>query len=100
MKLLLFNIAGATLFLFIAVPLWAEPEVANIPGAGAGSPIVWVLMALPVAALCLLVNLFHAGRVGISAVRRRPLPVSRWHWLVVPLWAVVLYVDISHHWLI
>jgi hypothetical protein len=99
-KLLAFNVIGIVAFLLLAVPLWAEPEVAHIPGAGAGSPIVWVLVALPVFVLCALVDAAFLCAALLAALRRKPTLFVRWHTFIPAAWAAALYVDFSHHWLV
>jgi hypothetical protein len=99
-KLLAFNVAGIAVFLFLAVPLWAEPEVAHIPGAGSGSPILWVLEALPVVLFCAAVDAAFFLFAIVAALRRRPTPLVRPHLLIPLAWAATLYLDISNHWLV
>ena len=100
MKLLAFNGAGMLLFLCIAVPMWADPELAQIPGAGAGDPIIWVLLALPVFVICALVDAAFLIYALAAAILRKPQPLVRWHLLIPLAWAAVLYIDFSHHWLL
>lgn len=100
MKLLAFNIFGAILFLLTAIPLWAEPEVADIPGAGAGSPFVWVLMALPIVLVALAVNVVFLIRIGLAATRGRPTLFVTWHLAIPVIWTVVLYIDFGRHWIV
>lgn len=98
MKLFAFNALCATVFLVLAVSLWAQPEVADIPGAGAGDPLIWGLFVLPIFLLCLLVDLVVLCHIVIAGLRRKSIRFSRWHVATPVLWAAVLYVDYSHHW--
>jgi hypothetical protein len=102
MKLLAFNGASMLLFLCIAVPMWADSALAQIPGAGAGAgdPIIWVMLALPVFLICALVDAAFLIYALVAAIRRKPQPLVRWHLLIPLAWAVVLYIDFSHHWLL
>lgn len=100
MKLLAFNVAGIVLFLWIAVPMWAPPELADIPGAGAGTAIVWVVYALPVFLACALVDAVFLVYALAVTFLRKSRPLALWHLAIAPAWAVALYVDASHHWLL
>ncbi len=42
------NVIGALLYLHFSMPLWDQYELADVPGAGAGDPIIWGLTAFPI----------------------------------------------------
>lgn len=94
----LLNLVGAVTYLAISVPLWATPELAGIPGAGSGDPIVWGLTALPVLAFCFLLNIVWMiwGVTVFLVTRKSPIKVV--HLFVPILWIIVVYTDFSHHW--
>lgn len=95
--LLVANVLGAGAFLAIASSAWIEPELAEVPGASAGGPIVWVLAALPIALIFVLSDL---GVLIWAALRRHRLgrwPVSKLLWLCVPLWTLALIFDNLQH---
>jgi len=90
------NVIGISAFLFVAAQTWLEPALRDIPGASAGSPIVWVLGALPIA---LVFVVLHIG-AGVRAYRKRSdinrLP-SKYLWVTFISWIVILAIDHVHH---
>jgi hypothetical protein len=92
------NVLGAAAYLWFSVPLWAPKELANIPGAGAGDPLIWVLTALPILGLFLLLNISWLAWASIVYFVRRNWRIKLIYSIVPVLWAITLYVDFSHHW--
>jgi hypothetical protein len=92
------NMVGVGMYLWFSVPLWAPSELANIPGAGAGDPIVWGLSALPTLAFFLLLNLVWLAWGGVARIIHCSWPVRALYLAIPAIWAMALYVDFSHHW--
>ena len=90
------NLVVAGAFLYVASFFWIEPELADIPGASAGSPILWTLLALPIIAFVTLCNL---GTLVWCAVRtkRVPWPFNWISWFVLVIWVAAIYLDNSRH---
>ena len=95
----LLNICGALAYLYCASEVWADPQLANIPGAGAGDPIIWGLSALPILLLFLMMNVLFLLWVLFSSVRRRKLRLSFVYAATPVAWVGILYIDYSHHWM-
>ena len=92
---LVVNVVGIGIFLVVASHSWIEPELADIPGAGGGAPLVWALTALPIFAVFVL---FNIGAVLWSFLAKRGLgPLRRAAIASVPLWLVAFVVDGLHH---
>jgi hypothetical protein len=93
----LINLSGAAVFLFVASFSWVEPELANIPGASGGSPIVWFLTAVPIFALFVALN--FAALVWAASFRTRQgwWPLSHWYWVWLPIWLFAAVFDGVHH---
>jgi hypothetical protein len=93
----LVNLAGIAAFLWLAVPTWIEPELANEPGANGGEGIVWATTALPVLLIFILLH-FVFG----LAVHRQRLQTGRWRGellgsLTLLCWIAVIIFDNAHH---
>ena len=92
------NLVGALLYLFVSMPLWAQHELKDTPGAGAGDPLIWALVALPILVAFFLLDV---GIVVAATIRR--LRVGRWGlpvaFALVPLvWLGIVSLDFSMHW--
>ena len=64
------NILGIVCFLYLAVPTWVEPELANEPGASSGESVVWAFSALPILVIGILMHL-PMGFVAYSQRKHR-----------------------------
>ena len=62
------NLMGMAFFLYLTIPTWIEPELAEEPEAS-GVSIVWGLSALPILVLFMLAH-FVFGFVAHSQARR------------------------------
>ena len=96
--IILANVFGVIIYLYLSVPLWAPDSLANTSGAGVGTPIIWGLTALPVLLFFMLVNLiiiigalvvYIKSQTRILQLSYIPIPVA---------WFIVIYLDFSHHW--
>ncbi|NKF24802.1 hypothetical protein, partial [Solimonas marina] len=92
---LVFNVLGIAVFLVVASYSWIEPELAHIPGASGGAPIVWALTALPILAAFALLNI--AAVVWFAIARKLLNPISRAAIASIALWVVAFIVDGLHH---
>src|SRR5579863_8476691 len=92
------NLVGVAAYLYFSVPLWAPEEFANIPGAGAGGPIIWGLTALPVFAISLPLNFVWLASACFVFLRRRSWFIRPIYAIVPLAWVIAVYVDYSHHW--
>ena len=98
MAKVIINVVGAFLYLFIAINFWASPELADVPGAGAGDPIIWGLTALPVLFVFILLNCFWLIRALIVYCRTGKWTLRASDLAVPAIWAAVIVLDYSHHW--
>jgi hypothetical protein len=91
------NVVGAALFLAVASISWIEPELAEVPGASGGAGIVWGLSALPVFAVCTLLNLVALAWACMARRGQGAWPVSSLAWVSVFVWLAALALDNSRH---
>jgi hypothetical protein len=92
------NVIGASAYLLISSKYWADPRLIDVPGAGVGEPFLWGLTALPILLAFFLLNASYILLACFTFLRTKKwtLGVS---FLIVPvIWAIVVYVDFSHHW--
>jgi hypothetical protein len=94
--LLTLNAIGVVTYLKLACPCWIEPELAYVPGASAGDPIVWGLSALPILLLFFVLDFSWGASLGLGYLRRKTA-IHPTVWLVPIVWAVAIYIDFSHH---
>jgi hypothetical protein len=90
-------VAGAAIFLAVASISWIEPKLAKVPGASGGAGIVWGLSALPVFAVCTLLNLGALAWACMARRRQGAWPVSSLAWVSVFVWLAALALDNSRH---
>ena len=91
------NAFGAGAFLIVASTSWIEPELAHIPGAGGGAAFVWFFTAVPIFLLVVLLNI---GILMWALIIRRKQgwwPISKFLWVSLLIWLIVLVVDKMHH---
>ena len=96
-KFLIINTFGVLVFLLLASRTWIEPELSGIPGASGGSAIVWGLTALPILVTFIFVNFGVATWACICRYRGDGWPLSKWVWLIAPIWMITVYVDGIRH---
>ena len=92
------NLLGAAGYLWYSVPLWAPKEFADIPGAGAGDPIIWAFTALPILGFFLLLNITWLAWAFVVYLLKGKWRIKLVYSIVPVLWALTLYIDFSHHW--
>jgi hypothetical protein len=95
--MVLFNLFGACVFLLVASLFWADPRLADIPGAGGADPILWGMIAFPIIKFFALLNLLFILWACIAY-----LAACRWilgwnYLLVLVIWVVAIFVDLSRH---
>ena len=91
------NTIGVIAYLLFASRCWIEPELANMPGASGGAPIIWGLTALPI-----LITFFTIDFLWVLFAYLAYLKKKKWtlhpSFLFIPaVWAIAIYVDFSHH---
>jgi hypothetical protein len=91
------NALAAVLFLAVASISWTEPELADIPGASGGAPLVWFMTAVPVFLLSVVLNLCAGLWVILRRKRMGVWPVTAYSWLLVAIWLAALFYDGSRH---
>jgi hypothetical protein len=95
--LILLNVVGALSYLALASRTWLEPELAGVEVARGGDAFVWFLSAMPILAVFVAINfsvvLFHL----FSYLRKRKWRLGAAALSVPILWAIVVYIDFSHH---
>ena len=95
--MMVINAIGIICYLWLASVCWMEPELANVPGASGGAPIVWGLTALPVLGLfCILDIFWFLFACGIFLTKKRWILAPSF-WLVPLCWAVAVFIDFSQH---
>jgi len=94
------NFAGVAGYLLFSVQFWPPAELADIPGAGAGDPIIWGLVAIPLVLVFFLVDFGLVIWNGISRLWRG-------YWVLTPIfilvpfaWMAAIQIEFSHHWLL
>jgi len=92
------NVLGALAYLFVAQQFWADPALRDVPGAGAGDPIIWVLEALPILATFILGNFIWALYEFGRFLLKRRVNLGFMYLSIPVVWAVAIYIDYSHHW--
>jgi hypothetical protein len=91
------NLVGIGVFISLAMPTWIEPELANVPGASAGDPIIWGLTALPILVIFFLLHLIF----GFALLSKR-LQLARPQGLLLGAltflcWVAAFTFDNVHH---
>jgi len=92
------NIIGALAYLRYSMPLWVPDELANIPGAGAGDPVIWGLTAFPILILFALMNFYWAFTGTISFYKTREWGLNVTDLVGPAVWVISVNIDYSHHW--
>ena len=95
--ILAINAIGALIFLFVASRFWVESELAGIPGASGGAPIIWFLVTVPIILFFVLSNFGVVAWAFIVRRKRGVWPVSNFIWLSIPIWLSALVIDNLHH---
>src|SRR5258708_7428339 len=90
--LLVLNLAGSVLYLWMSSFSWAIPEEKGL-NSTTGEPFIWAMAVLPILAVALLVNVPW----GILILRRKQWNSVRL-WLFVGLiWLIAIAIDFAHH---
>lgn len=82
------NLIGIGLYLYFASATWLPPSDPTI-GLLSGEPIYWSLTALPVLAICLVINLIWLGLIVLNARRGSGWRSIRNWLLVIISWVLV-----------
>ncbi len=92
--LLVINVVGAILYIFVASNGWANPEerAAGITTV-TGEPFVWFGSILPIVTVFLLINLAW----GVAIILHRNWQGARLWLLTAGLWLGAVAIDFSNH---
>ena len=92
------NTVVAVAYLAVASKAWwIEPELADIPGARGGAPVIWFMASSYALAIVVLLNLGFLATHLYAYFKKRTskLGISA---LTIPLlWIATVYVDFLHH---
>ena len=95
--LILFNLVGAGIFLWKAHRYWAQPGLADVPGATVGNGIAWGEAVFPILGGFLGTNVTWVI-VSVYLYRSRQFWPLQWSFLLVPtIWLIAMYIDGIHH---
>ncbi len=96
--LVFLNAVGAALYLVVASRAWwLEPELADIPGASGGGPIVWYFVTRFTLGLVTAINL-SVFLFQLTAFAKRRNWKLGFAALFIPfLWALTIGIDFAHH---
>ena len=97
-RTVLINFGAAILFLAVSSHFWAPKELADIPGAGAGDPIIWGLTIFPMLVIIALVNIAWLTANCVWFLKTKHWNFTAYYLLVPLMWAIALYIGYSHHW--
>lgn len=91
------NAIGVAAFLVAASQTWVEPEVADVPGASGGGPLVWGLEALSIFVAFVLLNL--CALVWVYLIRRHSASrsIGLAAMVSLPVWLIAFAVDHLRH---
>lgn len=102
--MLIANLLGAAIFLWVASKSWIEPQLQDYPGASGGSASVWFFSAMPVFLVFALLDF-----VVLMWAIFRTVQYSRltdvwwllselwWLWVSMPIWWTAFVLDNSRH---
>jgi hypothetical protein len=86
------NAIGAFVYLWRVSLSWVIPQEQGLRSA-TGEPFIWAVAALPVFAVCFLMNLTWAVLILI----RRDWQSGRLWLLTTVIWLISILIDFSHH---
>src|ERR1044072_1031024 len=95
--LLPLNLVGVALYLGAASSGWAEPEVADVPGAAGGGAITWFFTAVPLLGFFSLLNFFRVPLQLVAHLEKKEWARGAVALCVPALWAIAVYADFSRH---
>jgi hypothetical protein len=97
-SLILLNVVVAAAYLWIGrTTWWIEPELREIPGGSGGGPIIWFFATMYILGAVVAVDCSLAGWHVFRVLRKKSGMLGAPAIAIVPLWAVVLAVDLAHH---
>jgi len=96
-KLIIINLLGFALFIFLAPKLWAPAGREGFDYFDEVTAFIWGLTVLPPLVLCMLVNLILVREILVGAIYYQRWMIFVLWIIIVAIWGFAVKYDLSRH---